>query len=58
MMLGIFFGRNPIVAAIGGIAGVALLVAGLVDSRHILAVLGGVMLVGSVIGLATRRGRR
>jgi hypothetical protein len=46
------------VQALGGIAGVALLGFGLADHRHILAVLGGLMLVMSVVGFASRRGRR
>jgi hypothetical protein len=57
-MLGLFFGRNPLVQAIGGVAGVALLGFGVADHRHIVAILGAVMLVMSVVGFASRRGRR
>jgi hypothetical protein len=57
-MLGLFFGRNPLVQALGGVAGVALLGFGLADHRHILAVLGALMLVMAVVGFASRRGRR
>lgn len=58
-MFGILFGRNPAVAAISAIAGVVLIVVGLEDKQHhMLAALGGVLLVVSIVRFATRRGRQ
>ena len=57
-MLGLFFGRNPIVQAIAAIAGVVLVVFGLSDHRLVLALVGGVMLVASIVRFAAQRGRR
>jgi hypothetical protein len=57
-MLGLFFGRNPIMQAIAGIAGVALVVFGLSDHRHILALAGGAVLVVSIARFVIQRRRQ
>ncbi len=56
MFLAILFSRNPILAAINVVVGMGLIAFGLsAYSRHVLAGLGAVFVVSSVVGLAIRR---
>jgi membrane-bound ClpP family serine protease len=55
-MLGLLFGRSPVVAAILGIAGVVLVVAGLMLANYVLAAIGAIAMVRGGIRFA-RHGR-
>lgn len=58
-MFGILFGGNPVLGAISAIAGVVLIGVGLENKQHhMLAVLGVILLVSSIVGFATRRRRQ